>query len=110
MVKRHLARITRSKEEQVSRLSAEELRDFDKILQITSFLLCKYEDKKAVYSLLSEFVSTIHASIDSLDRIDDKISEIVLSADCGVRGIKEIHARVSENLMARPSPEPPAAP
>lgn len=96
LVGKKLEKLQKSDEEKIENLTVEELQDFNKILQITNFLLCKYEDKKEVHSLLKEFVSMIDT--DSLGIVNDEIDELVLSADSAIRRIKELQSNVSENF------------
>ena len=98
IVEKQLDKIQKSDEDKISKLTFEELQDFNKILQITDFLLCKYEDKKEVHSLLKDFVSMIDISTDSLGTLNDQIDELVLTADGAITRIKEIQSRVSENF------------
>lgn len=98
LVGKQLEKIQKSDEEKISKLTVEELQDFSKILQITNFLLCKYEDKKDVHSLLKDFVSMIANSTDSLGIVNDQIDELVLSADTAIQRIKELQTKVSENF------------
>ena len=98
MVEKQLDKIQKSDEDKISKLTFEELQDFNKILQITDFLLCKYEDKKEVHSLLKDFVSMIDTSTDSMGTLNDQIDELVLTADGAITRIKELQSRVSENF------------
>lgn len=84
-------------EKKIEKLSFEELKDFNKLLQIADFILTKYEDKKQVYNLIKDFVDMIGASTTSMDILDDKISELVVSAQSTVSRIKTIQSDVSEN-------------
>jgi len=98
IVEKQLGKIQKSDEEKISKLSFEELQDFNKILQITNYLLCKYEDKKEIHSLLKEFVSMVDHSTNSLGTLNDQIDELVLSADDTIKRIKELQSDVSENF------------
>ena len=96
LVGKKLEKMQKSDEDKIESLTVEELQDFNKILQITNFLLCKHEDKKEVHSLLKEFVSMIDT--DSLGIVNDEIDELVLSADSAIKRIKELQSNVSENF------------
>lgn len=85
-------------EQKIDKLSFEELQDLNKLLQIADFILTKYEDKKQVYNLIKDFVEMISNSSNSLDFLDDKISELVVSAQSTISGIKTLQSDVSENL------------
>ena len=84
-------------EKKIEKLSFEELQDFHKLLQIADFILTKYEDKKQVYNLIKDFVDMISNSSNSMDFLDDKISELVVSAQSTIAGIKTLQSNVSEN-------------
>lgn len=98
LVEKRLEKIQKSDEDKVSKLTAEELQDFNKILQITDYLLCKYEHKKEVHSLLKDFVSMVHTSTDSLDVLHDNIDELVLAADGTIKRIKEMQTDVADTF------------
>ncbi len=83
--------------QKIEKLSFEELQDLNKLLQIADFILTKYEDKKQVYNLIKDFVDMISKSTNSLDFLDDKISELVVSAQSTISGIKTLQTDVSEN-------------
>jgi len=85
-------------EQKIDKLSFEELQDLNKLLQIADFILTKYEDKKQVYNLIKDFVDMISKSSNSLDFLDDKISELVVSAQSTISGIKNLQSGVSENF------------
>jgi hypothetical protein len=84
-------------EKKIEKLSFEELQDFHKLLQIADFILTKYEDKKQVYNLIKDFVDMISNSSNSMDFLDDKISELVVSAQSTISRIKTIQTDMSEN-------------
>ena len=75
------------------------------MLQIADFILTKYEDKKQVYNLIKDFVDMISNSSSSMDFLDDKISELVVSAQSTISGIKSLQSNVSENYSIIP-PKP----
>ncbi len=80
----------------IDKLSLEELQDLDKIVRLADFMLFKYEDKKETRSLLKNFVSIIRDSAESIEEIDDEVSELIISAEDSINKIKEIHTDVSE--------------
>ncbi len=85
-------------EQKIDKLSFEELQDLNKLLQIADFILTKYEDKKQVYNLIKDFVDMIGNSSNSMDLLDDKITELVVSAQSTISGIKTLQSGVSENF------------
>ena len=110
IVEKQMSKIQKSDEAKISKLTFEELQDFNKILQIANYLLCKYEDKKEIHSLLKDFVKMIVSSTNSLDALNDQIDELVISADDAIGRIKELQANVSENftvdsVLEKKSPE-----
>ena len=80
----------------IDKLSFDELQDLNKILGLTSFLLCKYEEKKETRSILEHFVSIITESAQSIQGLDDEISELIISAEDSINKVKDMHANISE--------------
>jgi len=85
-------------EQRIEQLSFEELQDLNKVLQMADYILTKYEDKKEVYALLKDFVEMINSSSTSMDLLNDKISEHLVSAENGIAKIKNLQRDVSENF------------
>ena len=77
-------------------LSVEELQDLHKLAGIANFLLTKYEDKKETKEILEYFVSIIQDSSESIDEIDDEVSELIISAEDSIGKIKQMHSHISE--------------
>ena len=95
-IDRKLSQSNNSINPKIDKLSLEELQDLDKIVRIADFMLFKYEDKKETSSLLKNFVSIIRDSAESIEEIDDEVSELIISAEDSINKIKEIHTNVSE--------------
>ena len=95
-IDRKLSQSNNSINPKIDKLSLEELQDLDKIVRIADFMLFKYEDKKETCSLLKNFVSIIHDSAESIEEIDDEVSELIISAEDSINKLKEIHTDVSE--------------
>ncbi len=95
-IDRKLSQSNNSINPKIDKLSLEELQDLDKIVRIADFILFKYEDKKETSSLLKNFVSIIHDSAESIEEIDDEVSELIISAEDSINKLKEIHTNVSE--------------
>ena len=95
-IDRKLSQSNNSINPKIDKLSLEELQDLDKIVRIADFMLFKYEDKKETRSLLKNFVSIIRDSAESIEEIDDEVSELIISAEDSINKIKEIHTNVSE--------------
>ena len=95
-IDRKLSQSNNSINPKIDKLSLEELQDLDKIVRIADFMLFKYEDKKETCSLLKNFVSIIRDSAESIEEIDDEVSELIISAEDSINKLKEIHTDVSE--------------
>ena len=80
----------------VDKLTLEELQDINKIVGLANFMLCKYEDKKETRLILQHFVSIINESAQSMESIDDDISELILSAEDSINKVKNMHSKMSE--------------
>ena len=95
-IDRKLSQSNNSINTKIDKLSLEELQDLGKIVRIADFMLFKYEDKKETCSLLKNFVSIIRDSAESIEEIDDEVSELIISAEDSINKLKEIHTNVSE--------------
>ncbi len=82
--------------DKIDKLTLEELQDLDKIVGIADFMLCKYDDKKEMRSILKHFVSIISDTANSLDNLDDEISELIISAEDSINKVKDMHVHISE--------------
>ena len=102
-IDRKLSQSNNSINPKIDKLSLEELQDLDKIVRIADFMLFKYEDKKETSSLLKNFVSIIRDSAESIEEIDDEVSELIISAEDSINKIKEIHTNVSEKYDLKKS-------
>ncbi len=91
-----LSEIKPSDEDKIDKLSLEELQDLDKIVGIADFMLCKYADKKDLGSILKNFVSIISETANSLNDLDDEISELIISAEDSINKVKEMHTHISD--------------
>jgi len=80
----------------LNKITLEELQDLNKISELTNFLLCKYEEKKETRSILQYFVSIIAESTESIESLDDEISELIISAEDSINKVKDMHANISE--------------
>ena len=80
----------------IDKLTLEELQDINKIVGLASFMLCKYEDKKETRLILQHFVSIIGESAQSMEAVDDDISELILSAEDSINKVKNMHSKLSE--------------
>ena len=80
----------------IDKLSLEELQDLKKIVGLAEFMLCKYEDKKETREILGYFVSIIQDSAESIENVDDEVSELIMSSEDSINKIKEVHTNISE--------------
>ena len=80
----------------IDNMTVEELQDLGKISRLANFMLTKYEDKKEVHSILKYFVSIISESSQAIEKIDDEVSELIISAEDSISKIKEVHTNISE--------------
>ena len=85
-----------SDDDKINKLTLEELQDLNKIVGIADFMLCKYADKKEIHSILQHFVSIISDTANSLENLDDEVSELIISAEDSINKVKEMHVHISE--------------
>ncbi|KAG2475068.1 MAG: hypothetical protein NPMRIOTA_330016 [Nitrosopumilales archaeon] len=87
----------------IDNLSFKELKDLNSVLLAADYFLSKYEDKKELKSFLKEFVDILTNSANSLNAVDDEISDLVISAQVTLNQIKGIHSDVIENYALNES-------
>ena len=97
LVEKKLSKFDKKDEQKIDSLSFEELQDLNQILQLADYILCKYENKKEVHSILKDFVGIITKSTNSIEDIDDEINELVISAEGSIQRIKDLQTNVSDN-------------
>ena len=85
-----------SDDDKIGKLTLEELRDLNKIVGIADFMLCKYADKKEIHSILKHFVSIISDTANSLENLDDELSELIISAEDSINKVKDMHTHISD--------------
>ena len=95
-IDKKLSQSDSSIDSKIDKLTVEELQDLRKIVNIADFMLYKYEDKKETRAILEDFVSIIRGSADSIDAIDDEVSELIISAKDSIGKVKVIHSNISE--------------
>ena len=91
-----LSEVKPSDGDKINKLTLEELQDLNKIVGIADFMLCKYADKKEIHSILKHFVSIISDTANSLENLDDEVSELIISAEDSINKVKEMHVHISE--------------
>lgn len=92
-------------QQRTEKLSFEELQDLNELLRLADYILTKHEDKKEVYALLKDFVAMINNSSNSMDLLNDKITELVVSAEAAISRIKNLQTDVSENYSFKGTKE-----
>ncbi|WP_297443723.1 hypothetical protein [Nitrosopumilus sp.] len=95
-IDKKLSEVKSSDDSKIDKLSLEELQDLDKIVGIADFMMCKYADKKEMRSILKHFTSIINDTANSLDNLDDEVSELIISAEDSINKVKDMHVHISE--------------
>jgi hypothetical protein len=103
IVDKKLNKFDKKEEQKIENLSYEELQDLSKLTSAADYILTKYEDNREVYSLLKEFVDMINSSSVSMDLLNDRINELVISAGSAISKIKNLQGDVSENYSLNSS-------
>jgi hypothetical protein len=91
-----IAKSSKSLDSKIDKLSIEELQDLNKLVGLADFLLHKYDDKKDTKEILEYFVSIIHASTESIEEVDDEVSELIISSEDSIQKIKELHVNIAQ--------------
>lgn len=104
LVEKRLLTFDKDKQ-RIEKLSFEELQDLNELLRLADYILTKHEDKKEVYALLKDFVAMINNSSNSMDLLNDKITELVVSAEAAISRIKNLQTDVSENYSFKGTKE-----
>ena len=94
MIDKKLSEVKSSDDDKIDNLTLDELQDLNKIAGIADFMMCKYADKKEMRSILQYFTSIITETTDSIDNLDDEISELILSAEDSINKVKDLHTRI----------------
>jgi hypothetical protein len=97
-IDKKLSQSNTSIDSKIDKLSVEELQDLNKIVGLADFMLYKYEDKKETKTILEHFVSIIRESAESIEEVDDEVSELIISSEDSINKIKEIHTHVSDKF------------
>ena len=97
IIEEKLAQFDTGDKNKIKNLTFEQLQDLHQLTSTANFILSKYEDNKEVHSLLKDFVDMINNSRESRDLLNDKISEMVVSAESAISRIKNLQGDVSEN-------------
>lgn len=97
LIEEKLSKMDNSDKKKIDSLTFEQLQDFHTLVSIANFIFTKYEHNKEVHSLLKDFVDMINNSTNSMDILNDKIAEMVVSAESTISRIKNLQGDVSEN-------------
>jgi hypothetical protein len=103
-IEKKLLQANISDEDKISKFTLEELQDIHKLAELANFILLKYEDKKETYSILKRFVSIITESAESIENLDDDISELILSAEDSINKVKNMKSKISEGCDSEDLP------
>ena len=98
LVEEKLAQFHKNDKKKIKNLTFEQLQDLHQLTSVANFILIKYEDNKEIHSLLKDFVDMINNSMESMDLLNDKIAEMVISAESAISRIKSLQGDVSENF------------
>jgi len=99
LVNKRLEELNKNNELKINQLDVDELNDLNKLLQIADYILCSYEEKKELHSILKKFVGVINESISSIENIDDKTNELIISADSTISKIKNHQISMNKPLV-----------
>jgi len=99
LVNKRLEEMNKNNEFKINQLGVDELNDLNKLLQIADYILCSYEEKKELHSILKKFVGVINESISSIESIDDKTNELIISADSTISKIKNHQISMNKPLV-----------
>ena len=99
LVNKQLEELNKNNELKIKQLDVDELNDLNKLLQIADYILCSYEEKKELHSILKNFVDVINESISSIENIDDKTNELIISADSTISKIKNHQISMNKPLV-----------
>ncbi len=98
LAEKKLSQFDKKDENKIKNMTFEQLQDLQQLTSAANFILLKYENNKEVYSLLKDFVDMIHNSSESVDMLNDKIMEMIVSAESAISRIKNLQGDVSENF------------
>ena len=98
LTEKKLSQFDKKDERKIENMTFEQLQDLQQLTSAANFILLKYEDNKEIYSLLKDFVDMIHNSSESVDLLNDKIIEMLVSAESAISRIKNLQGDVSEHF------------
>ena len=98
LVKKKILETNPKYESKISKMTKDELEDFDGILALAEQILLKHHGKKEAYALLAEFVDMMKDWTVSIGDVNDQIQELIISAKSSVSEIETAKTEVSNNL------------
>ena len=99
LVDKRLEELDKNNESKINNFNIDELNDLNKLLQMADYILCANEEKKDLYSILKKFVDIINDSIHSIEDIDEKTNELIISADSTITKIKNHQTSMNKSLV-----------
>jgi len=84
--------------QKIENLTIDELNDLNEILRVADLILTKHEVKKEFHDLLKEFVDIITKSADSVEVLDDEISELIITAEGTISRVKALRGKVTDEF------------
>jgi len=99
LVDKRLEELDKNNESKINNFNIDELNDLNKLLQMADYILCANEEKKDLYSILKKFVDVINNSIHSIEDIDEKTNELIISADSTITKIKNHQISMNKSLV-----------
>ena len=79
----------------IEQLTIEEINDLSKLVDIANFMVTKYADKRDVHRIVKNFADIIAEAAQSLEQIDDEISEMIMSAEDSIGRVKVMYSNIS---------------
>lgn len=90
-------KLPHNEERFLASLSEEELKDFQKLVQIADYIVCKHEEKSDLCQVLREFSSMINESYSSMQDLDDETNELIVSAEAVVGKMRDIQTNFTDD-------------
>ncbi len=98
-IEQKLAQKSSEKDEPfIESLSVEELKDLRQVMMAADYLLSKYQDKKDLKAFLEEFIGIIMHAANSVNILQDDLTDLVISAETALQQIQNLHEEVARDL------------
>lgn len=92
---------SKAKDLSLANLSEEELHDLGKLVKIADYLVCKCGEKEELKEVIKDLNSTILQAYESLQVMDDDVSEMIYSAESCVVGIRDFQKQFHDESDLR---------